>query len=50
MLLSAKADGQGWIFDWRLTLAAVVAANIAQFLMFTRISTVIPGRGPSAID
>lgn len=38
--LSAAADGEGWIFDWRLALVAVVAANLVQFLVFTRFSHV----------
>lgn len=38
--LSAAADGRGWIFDWRLMLVVVLAANLAQFLVFTRISQV----------
>ena len=42
VVLSAAADGQGWIFDWRLVLVAVLAANLVQFLVFTRISQVPP--------
>jgi len=40
VLLSAKADGQGWIFDWRLVFVAVLAASVAEFFAFSRISTV----------
>jgi len=36
--LSASANGSGWIFDWRATLAVLLAANLAHLVIFTRVS------------
>lgn len=38
VVLSAIAEGEGWIFDWRFMLLALVAVNLLDFLLFSAIS------------
>jgi len=40
VFLSAKADGQDWIFDWRWMLVVVLALTVSQFAIFAWISKV----------
>jgi hypothetical protein len=45
--LSAVADGDGWIFDWRLVLVAVLVLNVGEFLLFSWISSARPPASPA---
>jgi hypothetical protein len=38
VVLSALADGEGWIFDWWFVLLLLVVVNIADFALFSAIS------------
>lgn len=38
VVLSAVADGEGWIFDWRFMLVVLIVVNVADFFLFSAIS------------